>query len=425
MKKKLVAAILTLAISLGMSIPTFAYCDNTTAISASDLNGPVSTPDFAFESDFDLDTINKFWEVTTDLQNELKAYYGYDDFASSPYAVGTLDLSGTQASEANPVTVTFSMSAESEWKLPYEGDSLYVMQQFTDGSCKLLTADLNAENHTVSAKFTDACSSRLLIAGFDISEEGLLYDVTEAKDINGVQKAVDKNNNPVTVTVSPLDGIRKAIAGEKAGLPYGENTFACADVNLEGSGVSADNPITVTFLVEGAKAGHDISVIHKKADGTWETLTGTAGDGTVTATFTSFSPIAIVNNSLKQTRPDSSGNSGSTDNTGNNGSTDNSDSTDNTGNNGNGSNTDNTGNSSNAGSTGNTGSTGNNSNTNSSTPTGNTNTSNAAPAASASALPKTGDAGVFSFVILAIASASACVAAVYSIQRKRNFFTKR
>lgn len=408
MKKKLAAAILTLAVSLGMSIPTFAYCDNTTAISASDLNGPVSTPNFAFESDFDLDTINKFWEVTTDLQNELKAYYGYDDFASFPYAIGTLDLSGTQASEANPVTVTFSLSAEAEWKLPYEGDSLYVMQQFADGSCKLLTTDLSVENHTVSAQFTDACSSRLLITGFGISEEGLIYDISEAKDINGVQKAVDKNNNPVTVTVSPLDGIRKAIAGEKAGLPYGENAFACADVNLEGSGVSADNPITVTFLVEGVKAGHDISVIHKKADGTWETLPGTAGDGTVTATFTSFSPVAIVNNSLKQEQPaePDSGNSGNTDNTGNTGSTDNNGSTGSNGGSGI------SGNANNNGSTG-TGS----------TPSGNTNTANTTPAASTSGVPKTGDAGVFSFALLAIATASACTAAAYSIHRKRHFFT--
>ncbi|MDE7435747.1 MAG: LPXTG cell wall anchor domain-containing protein [Lachnospiraceae bacterium] len=416
MKKRLAAVIMALAVTFGMRIPAFAYCSMTYPVSASDLSGPVATPGFDFEASLDFDMLNKFWDVSTDQQQELKAYYGYDDLASSPYANGTLHLSGTSASESNPVTVTFSLSATEEWNLPMAEERIYVMQQFSDGSCKIIPAEFISRT-AVSASFTDAVDSKILIISLDLGREGLIYDyVEDAKDISGVQSAVDKDNNPVTVTVSPLDWDRKAIAGEKAGFPYGEDVLTFADVNLEGATASEANPITVTFLVEGVKAGHDISVIHKKADGTWETLTGTAGDGTVTATFTSFSPIAIVNNSLKQTRPSNTGNSGNTGNT------------DNSGNTGSTSNSGNTGNNSSTGNTGNTGNTNNNGNTNStgsSASSGNTNTSNIASAASTSALPKTGDEGAFSFVILAIASASACVAVVYSIQRKRNFFTKR
>ncbi|MDE7062182.1 MAG: hypothetical protein K2O73_02930, partial [Lachnospiraceae bacterium] len=259
MKKRLAAVIMTLAVTFGMRIPAFAYCSMTYPVSASDLSGSVATPGFDFEASLDFDMLNKFWDVSTDQQQELKAYYGYDDLASSPYANGTLHLSGTSASESNPVTVTFSLSATEEWNLPMAEERIYVMQQFSDGSCKLSPAEFISRT-AVSASFTDAVDSKILIISLDLGREGLIYDyVEDAKDISGVQSAVDKDNNPVTVTVSPLDWDRKAIAGEKAGFPYGEDVLTFADVNLEGATASEANPITVTFLVEGVKAGHDIS----------------------------------------------------------------------------------------------------------------------------------------------------------------------
>ena len=61
-------------------------------------------------------------------------------------------------------------------------------------------------------------------------------------------------------------------------------------VNLE---VSAQNPVTLTFNVAGVKATDYIVVLHNN-NGVWENIPCTVGDGTVTATFTSLSPIAIV-----------------------------------------------------------------------------------------------------------------------------------
>ena len=61
-------------------------------------------------------------------------------------------------------------------------------------------------------------------------------------------------------------------------------------VNLE---VSAQNPVTLTFNVAGVKATDYIVVLHNN-NGVWESIPCTVGDGTVTATFTSLSPIAIV-----------------------------------------------------------------------------------------------------------------------------------
>lgn len=51
----------------------------------------------------------------------------------------------------------------------------------------------------------------------------------------------------------------------------------------------------ITFNVSGVVAGQKIAVLHQKHDGTWEVIApDSVGNGTVTATFTSLSPVAIV-----------------------------------------------------------------------------------------------------------------------------------
>lgn len=66
------------------------------------------------------------------------------------------------------------------------------------------------------------------------------------------------------------------------------------DVTVKGRTVTADDPVTVTFQVPGVKAGANILVLHW--NGTqWETIVpDSVKDGEVTATFTSLSPVAIV-----------------------------------------------------------------------------------------------------------------------------------
>ena len=55
--------------------------------------------------------------------------------------------------------------------------------------------------------------------------------------------------------------------------------------------------VDVTFNVAEIKEGMSVSVLHMKADGNWENLKVTnVSNGSVTATFTSFSPVAIVIN---------------------------------------------------------------------------------------------------------------------------------
>lgn len=62
----------------------------------------------------------------------------------------------------------------------------------------------------------------------------------------------------------------------------------------EGVEVSEENPITITFPVEGIKAGANVMVLHWKGN-SWELIKpDKVNDGEVIVTFTSLSPIAII-----------------------------------------------------------------------------------------------------------------------------------
>lgn len=49
--------------------------------------------------------------------------------------------------------------------------------------------------------------------------------------------------------------------------------------------------VAITFTAYGISAGDNIVVLHLKKDGTWEQISATAGDGVITGTFTSLSPV--------------------------------------------------------------------------------------------------------------------------------------
>lgn len=299
------ALVITFATVFGVSTHAFAYSKEATIISATDSTGTSVTATFTLDQRVDLNLVEKFWDVSKAEQQDVIAYYGYDELATSAYANGTLDLSQTGASTDNPVTLTFSMVDEyglESCSVQAGCKWLYVLQQFEDGTYKLIPAQSTA-NCTATAQFTDAVVSKILIIGLDLAWEGLYTEdeipaLATLVDVDGVQSAKDAQGNSVNVTVAPLSDDMKRIAVTQAYNLFQYTTpIVATDVNLEGLNVSADNPITVTFSIAGVNAGDEIVVVHKKSDGSWEKLPGTVDNGTVTVTFTSFSPALFVRTS--------------------------------------------------------------------------------------------------------------------------------
>lgn len=316
MKKIITTIVLTLVLTLGMGVTVFAGAEKAEVVSATDSGGSDVSAGVSFSmiSMYDLrggdfgDLGNLFWELGETDRKALAAYYGCDEYgiAMSPYVGGNLDLTGTNVSADNPVTITFSIADEYGYTTKAGGPEwLYVIQKLSDGTYKLIRAECTADG-TITAQFTE--SGMIVFDAFDLARES--FDYTEILQMNGVQSAVDAAGNPVagTITVTELDSDRKMVAASLAlellyevfgdALDYeSPMPFVTAEVKAEGFTVTADNPVTITFLIDGISEGEPISVLHKKDDGSWENLPGTTGNGTVTVTFTSLSPVVFVRTS--------------------------------------------------------------------------------------------------------------------------------
>lgn len=108
--------------------------------------------------------------------------------------------------------------------------------------------------------------------------------------------ATDKNGNAVEVTfgstsVAAPSGTDLQKLLEEAGVfVEGMAVRNVMDVSVpDGTAF----PVTITFNVSGVTADSHVAVLHYNGSA-WEVVSSEAGNGTVTATFESLSPVAIV-----------------------------------------------------------------------------------------------------------------------------------
>lgn len=94
-----------------------------------------------------------------------------------------------------------------------------------------------------------------------------------------------------TITAVSVETAKAAVAQAKAVV--GQNAFLAAVVELNvpaGTGAAS-----FTLGCPNVWAGQNVTILHQKADGTWETIKPTnVANGSVTFTLTSYSPVAIV-----------------------------------------------------------------------------------------------------------------------------------
>lgn len=113
-----------------------------------------------------------------------------------------------------------------------------------------------------------------------------------AKDVNGntVQTTLSSIPAEYAAAVSEIkttDGL-KAVLGDA--FVEGMEVVDAMDVSVpEGTPM----PVTITFDVPGVGTGTKVAVLHYNGSA-WEVIEATAGNGTITATFTSLSPVAFV-----------------------------------------------------------------------------------------------------------------------------------
>ena len=126
-----------------------------------------------------------------------------------------------------------------------------------------------------------ACGTTVLAAPSVSAPDVLLDKVTSVTASNGVVVTL---NEVGTAVVEKAEEAAEKVTKDS-------EVLALVDVNVP---AGTKFPITLTFEVEGVKAGDNIYILHFE-NGKWETIKPSkVEDGKVTATFKSLSPVAIV-----------------------------------------------------------------------------------------------------------------------------------
>ncbi len=127
--------------------------------------------------------------------------------------------------------------------------------------------------------------------------------VTVTGVVTGTQTATDKNGNTVTVEIQEVpeeyaDAVAEVKTAEKLkellGDAYTEG-MEVVDVKDITVPEGTEFPVTITFTVTGVTETSKVAVLHYDTTAKkWEKVESKAGNGTITATFTSLSPVAFV-----------------------------------------------------------------------------------------------------------------------------------
>ena len=132
-------------------------------------------------------------------------------------------------------------------------------------------------------------------------QAGVVTGVESAKDNAGTSAKVlveaihdthehDKEKDYISVEANMKKELERLNAYEE-----GMKAIDVKNVEIEGDASLIKFPLTITFKVNGIKAGDKVILLHY-VDATkgWEKIDTTTGNGTVTATFNSLSPVAFI-----------------------------------------------------------------------------------------------------------------------------------
>lgn len=126
-----------------------------------------------------------------------------------------------------------------------------------------------------------------------------------------VNTAKDKNGNDISLTKSEVSETIVDEAKEQAANLEGDATVVSTFDLTPPAGTSG--PYTITLSVAGITASDKVVILHKATTG-WETVNATAGNGTVTFTVNTLSPISVVKVGTKSSSGSGTAGSTTTDN---------------------------------------------------------------------------------------------------------------
>ena len=133
-------------------------------------------------------------------------------------------------------------------------------------------------------------------------QAGIVTGVESVKDNAGtsakvVVEAIHDEHDEEKDYISTEANVKKELENLKVEVKAGEKVqvLDVKNVEIEGDASLVKFPLTITFKVNGIKAGDKVILLHYVSDAKgWEKLDTITGNGTVTATFNSLSPVAFI-----------------------------------------------------------------------------------------------------------------------------------
>ena len=121
---------------------------------------------------------------------------------------------------------------------------------------------------------------------------GGISRAVDGNDISGMLEVTELPNEyaDVAAQLRTAEGLRAAM-----GSDYNENMMVVdiVDVKIVGDASQVKFPVTITFQVNGVTVSTKGMILHYTGSA-WEKIPTTMGEGTMTGTFSSLSPVAFV-----------------------------------------------------------------------------------------------------------------------------------
>lgn len=130
------------------------------------------------------------------------------------------------------------------------------------------------------------------LAAPSVASDGVVSTITSATDKNGNEVAVTIGEVPAEYAAAVAEVKDVATLKVLLGSKFVEG-MSVVDVKEVSVPEGTEFPVTLTFAVPGVTVNSNAAVLHYNGSA-WEEISCTAGDGIITATFNSLSPVAFV-----------------------------------------------------------------------------------------------------------------------------------
>lgn len=130
------------------------------------------------------------------------------------------------------------------------------------------------------------------VSGGVVKEETTQATTKDNVKVDVVVQKVSEENQKKADEIKDTANLKKELEKHNA-YEAGMKVVDVKEVKVTGTISAAQWPITITFKVNGVKAGDKVICLHWTGT-EWEKIDTTTGEGTVTAKFNSLSPVAFV-----------------------------------------------------------------------------------------------------------------------------------